>query len=107
MEGQVGQLPPELLDQPYIAYDQGVRPGPVQKPGIGHGLGQLPVRKQGIHGEKRLSPVKVAQVQGLFHFGVGKICSPPPGVEGRAAEVYAVRAAFEGRQQAFGAAGRG
>ena len=107
VKGQVGKRPPEQVKKAPVLDQHRVHPQPGGGPGGFQSLGQLPVRQEDVQGEKDPDPPDMAPGHRLGKLLLGKVLSPPAGVEGPPAQVYGPGAALRGGPQGLRRSGGG
>ena len=107
MDRQLRQHPPQQEKQPPVLDQHRVHARSGGLRGSVQGPGQLPVRHQGIEGQKDPHAPLVTVEQGVGKFGVRKILGALAGVEGPPAQVHRVGPVLHGGAQGLRRAGGG
>ena len=107
MERQVRERLPEHVEKTPVLYQDGVHTQAGGRPGSLDGAGQLPVRQQGVQGQKHPHAPLVAIAQGIGKFLVGEIFGAAAGVELAPAQIDGAGTILYGCPEGFRGAGGG
>ena len=107
MEGQVRQGLPQQVEKAPVLHQDGVHPQAAGHPGGLQGQGQLPVRQQGVQGQKDPDAPDMAVPDGGGKFLIGEVFGAPAGVEISPAQIHRAAAALDGGPQRLRRSGGG